>query len=64
VAIACILSMNPEVLVFDEPLAGLDKKSQDWLTAFLKELQKTGKRCCFPPTTTIWRSFSGPALLP
>lgn len=43
VAIACILSMNPEVLVFDEPLAGLDKKSQDWLTAFLKELQKTGK---------------------
>lgn len=42
-AIACILSMNPEVLVLDEPLAGLDTKTQLWLVSFLKELQKAGK---------------------
>ncbi len=42
-AIACILSMNPEVLVLDEPLAGLDTKTQQWLVAFLKELQSAGK---------------------
>lgn len=43
VAIACVLSMNPEVLVLDEPLAGLDKSTQDWLTDFLQELQDAGK---------------------
>lgn len=43
VAIACILSMNPEVLVLDEPLAGLDKKTQEWLTGFLLALKTAGK---------------------
>lgn len=43
VAIACTLSLNPEVLTFDEPLAGLDKKSQRWLTDFMKDLKAAGK---------------------
>lgn len=43
VALACILSMNPQVLVLDEPLAGLDRKSQSWLTDFLKRLHEAGK---------------------
>ena len=43
VAIACILSMNPEALVLDEPLAGLDRKTQDWLVGFLLDLKKAGK---------------------
>ena len=43
VAIACVLSMNPDVLTFDEPLAGLDKKSQLWLTGFMKDLKAAGK---------------------
>ena len=43
VAFACVLSMNPEVLVLDEPLAGLDNSTQDWLTDFLQELQNAGK---------------------
>ena len=43
VAIACILSMNPEALVLDEPLAGLDRKTQEWLTEFLLQLKAAGK---------------------
>ncbi|MCF0143917.1 MAG: ABC transporter ATP-binding protein [Firmicutes bacterium] len=43
VSLACVLSMNPEVLVLDEPLAGLDGATQDWLTDFLQELQNAGK---------------------
>lgn len=43
VAIACILSMNPDVLVLDEPLAGLDQKSQVWLIDFLRQLHQAGK---------------------
>lgn len=42
-ALACILSMNPEVLIMDEPLAGLDRKTQDWLLGFLLELKKAGR---------------------
>ena len=43
VAIACVLSMNPDVYCFDEPLAGLDKKTQDWLMGFLQQLKAAGK---------------------
>ena len=43
VSLACILSMNPEVLVLDEPLAGLDEKTQEMLIHFLKGFHKAGK---------------------
>ena len=43
VAIACVLSMNPDALCFDEPLAGLDAKTQAWLIGFLKQLKAVGK---------------------
>lgn len=43
VAIACVLSLNPEVLVLDEPMNGLDPRAQRWLVGFLKELNKSGK---------------------
>jgi cobalt/nickel transport system ATP-binding protein len=43
VAIACILSMNPQVLVLDEPLAGLDRKTREWLLGFLMDLKSAGK---------------------
>ncbi len=47
VAIACILSMNPDVLILDEPLAGLDRKSQAWLKTFLQQLKAAGKTMIF-----------------
>lgn len=43
VAIACVLSLNPEVLVLDEPMNGLDPKTQRWLVEFINKLNKAGK---------------------
>ncbi len=43
VAIACVLSMNPEVLLMDEPIAGLDPRMQAWLVNTLKLLHEAGK---------------------
>ena len=43
VSLACILSMNPEILILDEPLAGLDEKTQELLLAFLKNFHQAGK---------------------
>lgn len=42
-ALACILSMNPEVLVLDEPMNGLDRKSREKLFAFLMGWKSAGK---------------------
>ena len=46
VAIASVLSMNPDVLLFDEPFLGLDPRSQSWLVRTINQLQSVG-------TTTI-----------
>ena len=43
VAIACVLSINPEVLILDEPTNGLDPRTQRWLINLLVELNKAGK---------------------
>jgi energy-coupling factor transport system ATP-binding protein len=39
VAIAGVLAMNPEVLILDEPTAGLDPKGRDKILNQLKKLQ-------------------------
>ncbi len=43
VAIACVLALNPDVLVLDEPMNGLDPRTQRWLVNFLIQLNKAGK---------------------
>lgn len=43
VALACVLALNPEVLVLDEPMNGLDPRTQRWLVDFLVKLNKAGK---------------------
>lgn len=43
VAVACVLALNPEVLVLDEPMNGLDPRTQRWLVEFLVKLNKAGK---------------------
>lgn len=43
VAIGTVLIMNPEVLLFDEPTAGLDPRTGEWLTGLIEELAAAGK---------------------
>ena len=43
VAIGCVLVMNPEVLVFDEPMNGLDPKSKRFLKELMISLNSSGK---------------------
>ena len=43
VALAAVMALNPELLILDEPFAGLDRKSQDDLMTFLSELKVSGK---------------------
>lgn len=43
VALASVIALNPEVLVLDEPFAGLDSKKEAWLVDFLRELKAAGK---------------------
>ncbi len=43
VAIASVLVMNPEVVLFDEPTAALDPRTQEWLTGLIGELHQVGK---------------------
>jgi cobalt/nickel transport system ATP-binding protein len=42
-AIACVLSMNPEVLVLDEPMNGIDPKGKNFLRELLIKLNASGK---------------------
>lgn len=43
VALGCVLSQNPDLLILDEPLASLDTKNQKWLNEFLITLKQSGK---------------------
>jgi cobalt/nickel transport system ATP-binding protein len=43
VAIGSILTMNPDVLLFDEPISGLDPKNRSFLIELIFQLNEAGK---------------------
>ena len=43
VAIAGVLAMDPEVLIFDEPTAGLDVQGQQGVRTLIRQLREQGK---------------------
>ena len=43
VAVASVLAMKPQVLILDEPMNFLDKKSSEWLVEFLNQMHSVGK---------------------
>jgi cobalt/nickel transport system ATP-binding protein len=43
VALAAVMALNPEVIVLDEPFAGLDRKTQSFLQDFLAQMKQSGK---------------------
>ncbi len=47
VAFACVLAVNPEVLVADEPLASLDELGRNLIVELFKTLRSTGKTLVF-----------------
>lgn len=47
VAIASVLAMNPELLLFDEPTAGLDPRTSQRLLELIAELGRAGKTIVF-----------------
>jgi cobalt/nickel transport system ATP-binding protein len=47
VAIASVLTMNPDVLLVDEPLSGIDPKTQTFFIELLLELHHAGKTIIF-----------------
>jgi cobalt/nickel transport system ATP-binding protein len=47
VAIASVLTMNPDVLLVDEPLSSLDPKTQTFFVELLIELNRAGKTIIF-----------------
>jgi len=43
VSIACVLSMNPEVITLDEPMGGIDPKGKKFLKELIIKLNSAGK---------------------
>lgn len=43
VALGSVLVMSPQVLLFDEPTAGLDPRTSSWLIAVMAQLHQAGR---------------------
>ena len=42
-ALAAVFAMDPQILVIDEPVSGLDEEAQAWVTSFLQDRRREGR---------------------
>ena len=47
VLLAAVLVMDPEIIIFDEPLMNLDQETKEWFISFIGSLRKTEKTLIF-----------------
>ncbi|MBB5335215.1 energy-coupling factor ABC transporter ATP-binding protein [Pectinatus brassicae] len=58
-AIAAVLSLNPDILMMDEPVNGLDEKSRDWIEQFIMDFSKAGKTLLIASHDKAWQLMPG-----
>lgn len=58
-AIAAVLSLNPDILMMDEPINGLDEKSRDWIEQFIMDFSKAGKTLLIASHDKAWQLMPG-----
>lgn len=64
VALAAVLSLNPEILMLDEPFAGLDKTTRQRLLTLLRELKAAGKTMLLAThEAAVWEELSDRAVI-
>jgi len=47
VLLAAVLVMDPEIIIFDEPLMNLDQETKEWVISFIGSLREMGKTLIF-----------------
>ncbi|MGC8687011.1 MAG: ABC transporter ATP-binding protein [Thermoplasmata archaeon] len=54
--LANALISDPEILILDEPMFGLDLKSQNIITTFIENLKKSGKHTVIMTSHDVWQA--------
>lgn len=57
-AIAAVLALNPDILMMDEPMNGLDGRSRRWIENFIEQFSLSGKTLIIASHQKKWLTTS------